>query len=58
VILKLGFKKAFNSIEHDTITVMLASLGFPGKWINWVLKLLSYDSSFVLLNGTPRKQFA
>jgi hypothetical protein len=58
VILKLDFKKAFNSIEHDTITAMLASLGFPSKWINWVLKLLSYGSSFVSLNGTPRKQFA
>jgi hypothetical protein len=37
VILKLDFAKAFNSIEHNAILEMHKHLGFPVKWISWIL---------------------
>jgi len=57
VILKLDFEKAFDKIEHQTITAMLNSLGFPEKWIGWVQTVLRSGSSSILLNGTPGKTF-
>ena len=33
IILKLDFTKAFDTIEHNTILMMM-SLGFPEIWIN------------------------
>ena len=57
VILKLDFEKAFDKIEHQTITAMLNSLGFPEKWIGWVQTVLRSGSSSILLNGMPGKTF-
>lgn len=57
VILKLGFEKAFDSIEHEAILLILNYKRFPHKWIAWAKDLLSSSSSSVLLNGVPGKQF-
>jgi hypothetical protein len=57
VILKLDFKKSFDTIEHSTILAMLQELGFPAKWINWTKLILQSASSSILLNGVPGKIF-
>jgi hypothetical protein len=57
VILKLDFEKAFDTIEHQTIILMLSKLGFPDKWIGWMKSILKSGSSSILLNGTPGKIF-
>ena len=57
IILKLDFEKAFDTVEHQTILAMLAQLGFPSKWIDWVNSILSSGSASVLLNGNPGKKF-
>jgi hypothetical protein len=36
IILKLNFEKAFNTIEHSTILLMLQHFGFPERWIMWI----------------------
>lgn len=57
VIVKLDFAKAFDMVEHSAILEMLKCLGFPPKWISWVLAILSSGSASVLLNGLPGKKF-
>jgi hypothetical protein len=37
VIIKLGFTKAFDTIEHNSIIMMMKYLGFNEKWTNWSL---------------------
>jgi retron-type reverse transcriptase len=57
VILKLDFKKAFDTVEHNPIITMLQELGFPDRWVSWTKELLSTAQSSILLNGVPGKSF-
>jgi hypothetical protein len=55
MIIKLDFTKAFETIEHNSITLMMKHLGFNEKWINWIANILNSASTSVLLNGVPGK---
>jgi hypothetical protein len=57
VILKLDFEKAFDTIEHATISKMMERIGFNHTWINWVQGILASGTTSVLLNGVPGNQF-
>lgn len=57
IILKLDFTKAFDTIEHNTILLMMKSLGFPEIWINWIERILASGSSSILLNGVLGNHF-
>jgi len=57
LILKLDFAKAFDTVEHSSILLMMESLGFPHKWLRWISMLFTTASSSVLLNGVSRKEF-
>jgi hypothetical protein len=53
LLIKTDIARAFNSVAWPFLLEILAQLGFPNGWINWVSTLLVRDSTKVLLNGTP-----
>jgi hypothetical protein len=57
VILKLDFKKAFDKVELEVISLVLQHKGFPQKWLAWIWDILASGTSSVLLNGVPSKTF-
>jgi hypothetical protein len=58
LIIKLDFAKAFDTIEHSTILLMMRHLGFNENWLNWTSNMLSIASTYVLLNGVLGKSLA
>jgi hypothetical protein len=52
---KLNFTKAFDTIEHNSITERMQQLRFSNQWLNWTSKVLNSTTTSVLLNGVPRK---
>jgi hypothetical protein len=57
VILKLDFEKAFDSIEHEVIYLLMRQKGFPETFIGWVKCFLESGTSAVLVNGVPGRKF-
>ena len=57
IILKLDFEKAFATVEHSTIILMMQHMGFLDRWLSWIQCILSSGSSAVLLNGVLGKFF-
>ena len=31
----VDFAKAFDTVEHSTLMLMMEDLGFPQKWLQW-----------------------
>ncbi|KAJ4768098.1 RNA-directed DNA polymerase (reverse transcriptase)-related family protein [Rhynchospora pubera] len=51
LILKLNFKKAFDSVDWNFLLTVLRQRGFPDRFLHWLFALLSTASSSILLNG-------
>jgi len=54
-ILKLDFKKAFDSVEWSSLDAILHIRGFDANWRSWISNILSTGKTVVLLNGVPRR---
>lgn len=55
-MLKLDFRKAFNSIKWGTLDKILEAKGFLPRWRGWVKKLNLSSQTSILLNGTGLRQ--
>lgn len=52
-ILKLDFKKAFDSVSWDSLDKILAARGFDERWRLWFMNILTSGKTAVMLNGVP-----
>lgn len=53
VALKLDFKKAFDSVEWDSLDRIMAARGFDLSWRRWIQSILTTGKTAVMLNGVP-----
>jgi hypothetical protein len=51
VVLKLDFKKAFDSVSWYSLDKILAARCFDAKWRSWVSLILGSGKTAVMLNG-------
>lgn len=52
-MLKIDFVKAFDTIEHSAMLLIMQKMGFPKKWLTWMESIFSLGKSSILLNGYP-----
>lgn len=55
IVLKLDFRKAFDSINWDNLYAILEARGLDAPWRSWVASLLETGCTAILLNGVPRR---
>lgn len=52
-VLKLDFKKAFDSVSWDSLDTILRVRGFDERWRSWIQVILNTGKTAVMLNGFP-----
>ncbi|CAO2153322.1 unnamed protein product [Urochloa humidicola] len=57
LVLKLDFAKAFDTVNWDSLMLILEARGFNGTWRHWMQQLLATSLTAVLVNGTPGPWF-
>ncbi|KAJ1691081.1 hypothetical protein LUZ63_015236 [Rhynchospora breviuscula] len=57
VLLKLDFRKAFDSVTWPFLFQVLHWRGFPSRFIDWIKMLLTTSTSSILLNGVVGTPF-
>ena len=53
IALKLYISKVYDWVEWPFLQGMMQKMGFPDKWIGWVMGCVTTPSSFILINGKP-----
>jgi retron-type reverse transcriptase len=53
IVLKLDFRKAFDTVSWDSLLTILQVRGFDTKWIRWMQMLTTTAKTAILLNGNP-----
>jgi Reverse transcriptase (RNA-dependent DNA polymerase) len=57
VLLKINFRKAFDTLSWNFLLALMQIGGFLERWITWIRNLLISSSSFVKLNGEEGTHF-
>ena len=58
VAFKIDIRKAFDSIEWDSILKVLSSFGFSSTFCNWDSSILHSARLSIVLNGAPKGYFS
>lgn len=57
LILKLDFEKVFDTVNWNFLFNTMRNMGFGDKWISWIHSFFKYIRIFVLVNGSPTKDY-
>jgi len=57
-VIKLDFKKAFDSVNWSSLDAILLARGFDARWRGWIANVLSSGKTAVMLNGVPGRWIA
>ena len=57
VLLKLDFQRAYDTINLDSLDIVLKEMGFDDKWRKWIRACLTTARVSILINGAPSKPF-
>jgi hypothetical protein len=52
-VFKLNFRKTFDSVNWDSLLIILRGRGFDDRWCLWMERILRSGLTAVLLNGVP-----
>lgn len=50
-MIKIDLRKAYDSLEWPFLKTLLQELGFPSKFVGWIMECLSSISYSIMLNG-------
>ncbi|GKV35115.1 hypothetical protein SLEP1_g43429 [Rubroshorea leprosula] len=56
-VLKLDFEKAFDRVSWSFLDYIMMRMGFDATWRKWIMECLQSSLLFVLINGSPTRQF-
>ena len=56
-MVKLDFKKAYDSVEHGFLDSVMKDMGFGEKWRSWIQNCISSPQVSILVNGSPTSEF-
>ncbi|KAE8705601.1 hypothetical protein F3Y22_tig00110419pilonHSYRG00004 [Hibiscus syriacus] len=57
VVLKVDFRRAYDSVEWPILFRAMAEMGFGNRWSSWISQCLSTASISILVNGSPSEKF-
>ena len=57
LLCKVDFEKAYDSVEWSFLDWVMDKMGFGEKWRKWIMGCVSTTSIFMLVNGSPSRQF-
>ena len=53
IAMKLDISKAYDRVEWPFLQGMMQRMGFPNRWIGWVMGCVTTPSFSILINGKP-----
>src|SRR5688572_13791341 len=56
-MIKMDLRKAYDSISWTFLLSVMAEMGFPPRFVDWIRVCVSTVSFSVLVNGMPMKPF-
>jgi len=57
MMIKLDLAKAYDRLSGEYLQKILKAYGFDGRWIEWIMSMITTPIMSIMLNKTPTKTF-